>query len=324
MCCLFGMINYHHTLPEKQKKRILAYLSAACEARGTDATGIAYNAGGKLCIYKRPWPAHFMHFHVPRESAVVMGHTRMTTQGAASRNRNNHPFPGKAAETSFALAHNGIIYNDDTLRSTLSLPATKIETDSYIAVQLLERKNALNFSSLRSMAEQLRGSFTITVLDGHNNLYIVKGDNPMCLYHYPALGLYLYASTEEILKQALQRSGLQLGKAETVPLGCGEILKIHPSGKMERSQFDAQYFSLGLSLYHWPCTVQPQIVPAMDDTYLSELKSVAMTFGYTPEEIDHLIDLGFDAGEIEEFLYCGSPQRIRQGGYDLWEETNWI
>ena len=93
---------------------------------------------------------------------------------------------------------------------------------------------------------------------------------------------------------------------------------------MERSQFDAQYFSLGLSLYHWPCTVQPQIAPAMDETYLEELKSVAMTFGYTPEEIDHLIDLGFDAGEIEEFLYCGSPQRIRQGGYDLWEETNWI
>ena len=132
-----------------------------------------------------------------------MGHTRMTTQGKASRNRNNHPFLGNAAGEMFALAHNGILYNDQLLRRTNRLPKTKIETDSYIAVQLIEQKKVLDFSSLKYMAEQVEGTFTFTVLDKKENLYFVKGDNPLCLYHYPRHGVYLYASTEAILTSAL-------------------------------------------------------------------------------------------------------------------------
>lgn len=59
----------------------------------------------------------------------------------------------------FALAHNGVLYNDKALRRSLHLPGTKIETDSYAAVQLIERQKALSFSSLRSMAESVEGSF---------------------------------------------------------------------------------------------------------------------------------------------------------------------
>ena len=50
MCCLFGVIDYRHSLTAKQKNHILSVLAAACEARGTDATGIAYNSHGKLRI----------------------------------------------------------------------------------------------------------------------------------------------------------------------------------------------------------------------------------------------------------------------------------
>ena len=58
MCCLFGMIDYGRNLSQKQKNHVLSILSTQCEVRGTDATGIAYNSGGRLCIYKRPLPAH--------------------------------------------------------------------------------------------------------------------------------------------------------------------------------------------------------------------------------------------------------------------------
>ncbi|MGN8890400.1 hypothetical protein [Dysosmobacter sp. HCP28S3_G4] len=77
----------------------------------------------------------------------------------------------------FVLAHNGILYNDRLLRCSNGLPKTKIETDSYIAVQLIEQKKALDFSSLKYMAEQVEGIFSFTVLDEHENLYFVKGDN---------------------------------------------------------------------------------------------------------------------------------------------------
>ena len=53
------------------------------------------------------------------------------------------------------------------------------------------------------MAEQVEGSFTFTVLDERENLYFVKGDNPLCLYYYPRSRVYLYASTEAILNRAL-------------------------------------------------------------------------------------------------------------------------
>ena len=79
------------------------------------------------------------------------------------------------------------------------LPATKIETDSYVAVQLLEGQGGLSMDGLRQMAEALRGTYTLTVLDGDNTLYFVRGNNPLAIRLYPRLGCYLYASTDEIL-----------------------------------------------------------------------------------------------------------------------------
>ena len=155
MCCLFGIHDYGHSLTQKQKNRLLSILGTACEARGTDATGIAYNAGDKLCIYKRPRPAHWMRFQVPPTVDVIMGHTRMTTQGNERKNHNNHPFPGTVKDCQFALAHNGVLYNDLQLRKEYKLPATKIETDSYVATQLIESSGELNFGSMQCMAEKL-------------------------------------------------------------------------------------------------------------------------------------------------------------------------
>lgn len=306
MCCLFGLIDYRHSLTVKQKNRILSALAVAAEARGTDATGIAYNSGGKLRIYKRPWPAHYMRFRVPEDAAVVMGHTRMTTQGSEHRNSNNHPFPGKAGTKGFALAHNGMLYNDKYLRSSLNLPKTKIETDSYIAVQLIERKKALDLTSLQYMAEKVEGSFCFTVLDQEDSLYIVKGDNPMCLYHFPALGLYVYASTEEILKRALSNSCLTSKKPVQIKLSCGDILQIKASGKLSRSQFDTTaLFSCYASPWSYNSYGHHNQKEEAPGPYLEALKEVASSFGYTPEAIDHLMAMGFCADEIEEFMCCG-------------------
>ena len=225
MCCLFGLIDYQGSLTAKQKNRILRELSIAAEERGTDATGIAYNTERGLQVYKRPLPAHRMHFKVPADAHVVMGHTRMATQGRAKRNENNHPFLGSIGRERFALAHNGVLYNDYSLRSARHLPKTKIETDSYIAVQLIEQQKALD---LRFMAEQVEGSFTFTVLTERDELYFVKGDNPLCLVHFPLTGTYVYASTAEILNAGLLHCGW-LGKDEKISVECGEIVKIDAS-----------------------------------------------------------------------------------------------
>ena len=194
MCAIFGLIDYNHTLNAKQREKVLRVLSQECEERGTDATGYAYNSRGKLTVFKRPFAAHNVHLKLREDANVIMGHTRMATQGNKLDNRNNHPFPGVAGNTRFALAHNGVLHNDLTLRAQMRLPNTPIKTDSYIAVQLLEQQKTLDMKSVGEMAELVEGSFVFTVLDEKNNMYFVKGDNPLALYHYEKYGFYVYAS----------------------------------------------------------------------------------------------------------------------------------
>ena len=305
MCCLFGLMDCRGYFGAKKKTHILSVLASECEERGTDATGIAYCTNGHLSIYKRPVAAHKLRFRIPGDSRVIMGHTRMATQGNAGRNRNNHPFPGNAAGGKFALAHNGVLYNDRLLRQTNGLPKTKIETDSYIAVQLIEQQKALDFSSLKYMAEQVEGTFTFTVLDERENLYFVKGDNPLCLYCYPRCGVYIYASTEAILTRALNRLHLPLGKPERMELRRGDILRITTSGQQAFAAFDAS--SMILPWGYWSMWPDNHKNSGKNQTaekeYLDELKSVACCYGYSPDAVDRMIAAGFTTDEVEEFLY---------------------
>ena len=296
MCCLFGLIDYSHRLTGRQKGQVIRALAVESEIRGTDAAGIAYNSGGKLHIYKRPGPAHKLNLFIPEDAHIVMGHSRMTTQGKAKYNRNNHPFAGKVGRLHFALAHNGVLYNDKSLRNSRKLPQTHIQTDSYVAVQLLEQQGALTPASLKTMAETVEGSFVFTVLDHKDRLYLVKGDNPLTIWHYPRLGLYVYASTLAILRQAVNRTWLAGEPFREVPVSDGEILRWDKHGLTTAGQFTMTY-----PIYRpWhPCTRSYQ----PDRSYLHTLKNIASALGYTPEDIDELLEAGYSTDEIEEELY---------------------
>ena len=285
MCCLFGIYDYGHSLTAAQKKRLVSALAVASEDRGTDATGIAYNHNGHLTVYKRPYPAHLMRFRLPDDAACIMGHTRMTTQGDEKHNYNNHPFEGTAG-IPFALAHNGVLYNDLTLRKDKNLPRTRIETDSYVAVQLLAQQGELSFRSIRNAVEPLRGTLTLSVLDGRDNLYIIKGNNPLTLYHFPRMGLYVYASTEQPFEVMLRE---------------GDILRIDQRGQYTAERFDTRNLWDGMTRFSWPYWD----VYAGQDEYINDLKSVAPAYGCTPHDIDVFLSCGLCPEEIEEIMCCG-------------------
>ena len=312
MCCLFGVLDFQQTLTRRQRQRLSTALSIAAQTRGTDATGLAYISGNRLQICKAPRPARAVHFRIPDDARAIMGHTRMTTQGSASHNCNNHPFSGKAGHTRFALAHNGVLYNDRYLRHSLGLPATRIETDSYVAVQLIERRSTLDCSTLRYMAEQIEGSFVFTILDQENRLYVVKGDNPFCLWHFPRSHCYVYASTEAILKEGLRRSRLRLGPHEHIPVRCGEILCLEAGRPITRDRFDDSRLPGVYSFTLWQGVNGCRCAPASraEDPYLEALRAVAPAFGYTGADLDRLVGQGFSPTEIEELFYCGQrPDR---------------
>ena len=116
MCSLFGWLDYQGIMPHRMLRKLTQALANAAEERGTDAAGISYIHDDKVIIYKRPKPAHKLHFNMPEGTRAIMGHTRMTTQGDGKNNYNNHPFAGIAGNTSFAFAHNGVLWNDKELR----------------------------------------------------------------------------------------------------------------------------------------------------------------------------------------------------------------
>ena len=72
------------------------------------------------------------------------------------------------------------------------------------------------------MAESIEGSFSFNILDNHNNLYLVKGDSPISLIHFKDEGVYVFASTKQILWKALVDSelfqDLENGKYEHIVL----------------------------------------------------------------------------------------------------------
>ena len=296
MCALFGWLDYKQIVPYNVLKKLTQALANAAEERGTDAAGISYIKDGKITIYKRPKPAHKLKFTFPEDTRAVMGHTRLTTQGNQKHNYNNHPFAGTAGDTSYSFAHNGVLYNDRELRKDKLIPDTHIETDSYAACQLIETQGKLDFDSLKYMAETVEGNFTFTILDNENSLYIVKGSNPMCLIHFGALGIYIYASTESIMKNALKKVGFHKFAYERVETDEGDILRIDKHGAIERAEFEPKlYRSKYAAWYDYD-----------DSSYYSIHEEILLAYcsmyGVDSSDVELLLEYGYTCDEIEDML----------------------
>lgn len=148
------------------------------------------------------------------------------------------------------------------------------------------------------MAETVQGNLTFTALDEENSLYIIKGSNPMCLLHFEMLGIYIYASTESIMKNALKKVNMlsfPYTKIETIN---GDILKIDSKGCITRSEFenkeDFRYDSCLRRYDDWE-----------DDSYNQHeqlLLEMCNCYGVDEDDVIMLLDYGYSADEIEDML----------------------
>ena len=228
MCGLFGFSSYSKE-PIKNLSVLTNSLAVQSSIRGTDATGIAFNRNG-LQIHKEALPAEVLVFKHDDTVRALVGHTRHATHGSAKQSRNNHPFYGMTDNTKFALTHNGVLWNVESLRLQQNIPESKVETDSYIAVQLIEKQKRLSFESIRSMAESVQGSFSFAILNDKDEVYLVRGDNPLTVLHFPERQIYVYASTDEILYKSVVDSmlfeDLKKGQFTSIPIMRGNSASI--------------------------------------------------------------------------------------------------
>lgn len=324
MCGLFGYFSYGESVfnSVNEAKELVRELAITTSIRGTDATGIAYMLDGvKMSIEKSGVAANkFNRYCVPKDTKVVMGHVRNTTQGSEKFNYNNHPFKGLVKGRQFALAHNGIIYNDRTLQKSNGFK-TAIETDSYVAVQLIEKEGHLSTKSIQAMAEKVKGTFCFTILSDANTMWIVKKDNPLILAHFPSLDLYVYASTQDILLSALlyTRFGEYIyssfidGKLymRLIEIPENSIFYLDQKGRITKTTFTPQKnyggvtysYCDGWENYHTPPTTagfRIEKLPTAEEELIADL----IAEGFSREEIDSLIDGGYTPEEIRnEYAY---------------------
>ena len=311
MCCLFGLVNYSGK-KNPEIDDIVNRLAREATIRGMDSTGIAYNKDGVLKIYKKPKNAYELDFKGLENCICVSGHTRHATQGSFEKNYNNHPFMGRCENVKFALSHNGVLWNDTALKTRYDLPKDRIETDSYVAVQLLEHFNVLNVENVARMAELVQGSFSFTMTDTDDTLWIVKGDSPLSLIHFPHLQMYVYASTTQILFTALSQTDLvndiSAGDFDMITVQSGDIVQIDKHGEMVVNRFKYReswyvpnwrnYTTNSTTPYsynYWESDYNAQ--------YLDDLKCVARGMGIDDELIDELYNEGFTIDELEDFIY---------------------
>lgn len=107
MCGLYGFAG--RSLDDRPDPDILADLAVQTERRGRHAWGLAWiDPAGRLQTRKGAGPVS-RHLGLVRRvaasAALVIGHCRWATHGAATDNRNNHPHPVLAGR----FMHNGTV-----------------------------------------------------------------------------------------------------------------------------------------------------------------------------------------------------------------------
>lgn len=207
MCGIAGIST---SINSKINVRALAHeLLVGIESRGSDASGFAYlDQDNNYVAYKDAKPGSQLPLsELPRRANTVILHTRLSTQGSARKNGNNHPVLGPEGQV--ALVHNGVISNDYEFRHEFNgdfkgLP----EVDSVVIPALIEQRG------VGKAVEALSGYAAIAYLDSRYTMPILtlaRLDYSPVQYTWLMDGTFVFASTKLILMEALEKSGLDYG-----------------------------------------------------------------------------------------------------------------
>lgn len=174
MCGIFGFASNKNIVP-----KLISGLKKL-EYRGYDSSGIAIINKGKLEVVKKEGRISNLEKASKKSSGTLgIAHTRWATHGKPSDD-NSHPHTsGK-----FALVHNGIIENFDTLKTQLLAKGFKFssQTDTEVIAHMLNHIYTGNMlESLKLLSKLVIGSYALAVInqDDPNTIYVTKCDSPL-------------------------------------------------------------------------------------------------------------------------------------------------
>ncbi len=185
-------------------------------ARGRAATGLGViQQSGQTLVHKLDIAAdqfvetdayHDLLDTVDDGTTVILGHTRLPTQGSPQNSHNNHPIEvGRVVGV-----HNGHITNDAELFDRWALPRTA-QVDSEIIFQRLAALSPWDDGYLPLVTESLAcldGEFTFLAVDRRcpTRLLAFKHTNPLNVYYHREWGALIFSSSYLFLRRTFGSS----------------------------------------------------------------------------------------------------------------------
>ncbi len=166
MCGIVAYVGHRDALPIiiKGLKRL--------EYRGYDSAGVALLTSEGLNVYKKKGKVSDLEEHLSEYqelgSSIGIGHTRWATHGEPN-DVNAHPH--YSSNEKFAMIHNGIIENYDSLKKELKKNGYEFrsETDTEIFIKFIEHVYKTNKCSLeeavRLSLHQIVGAYAIVIMN---------------------------------------------------------------------------------------------------------------------------------------------------------------
>jgi glucosamine 6-phosphate synthetase-like amidotransferase/phosphosugar isomerase protein len=188
------------------------------EERGRAATGlIITNTNGQADLYKLPLPAsQFIQTptyqtllkSIGPQTLLILGHTRLPTQGDPAYAGNNHPIQVGPV---FGV-HNGHIANNEALFARFGY-SRQAQVDSEIIFHMLARVSPENdphnyLAQIRPQIELLQGQFTFIAGDLRTpqRLLVLKHNNPLCIHYHASWNALIFSSRYIFLRKAFGQS----------------------------------------------------------------------------------------------------------------------
>jgi glutamine phosphoribosylpyrophosphate amidotransferase len=227
MCGLLGILSSPKKRSEAEQdyiRHLFARLLVESEHRGPYATGAAMmSRDGSYLMAKEPIMAsefvESMQYQrlidrVDGGTAILMGHTRYPTRGSHLDNRNNHPLSsdepvvvegGRPAR--ILLAHNGHISNFSRLFEVTGL-RKETQVDSEILLRFAERNirsNGIDVQGLMDDLSRCKGRLSMVAVSTNrpDQVFLIKGNMPLEIWHHPERRLLAYASEAQILASSV-------------------------------------------------------------------------------------------------------------------------
>lgn len=221
MCGIFGiLIGQGSGFSDKLLRDTVNNAFRLSESRGKEASGTAVRVGRSIYVLKEPMAASKLikssefkkifsgvinnvtdnNKNLP---IVVLGHSRLVTNGQSELNSNNQPVIKDGA----VGIHNGIIVNDSALWKAFPILKRKYDVDTEVFLSLLQmfrkEKEAL-VSAVRSTFNCIQGSASVAVLfDDLSSVLLATNTGSLYICPSKDSKILIFASEKYILLQII-------------------------------------------------------------------------------------------------------------------------